>query len=139
MNKPDIVVSATTQFVPQQSDAATGRFVFAYTVTINNRSDQAYQLLSRHWVIQDANMKLEEVYGDGVIGEQPVIEPGQHYSYTSGAVLETDMGTMEGRYFFTTVDKSGEEKTNEQRLENEVGEIEIPIPKFLMTIPRTVH
>jgi len=139
MNKPDIVVSATTQFVPQQSDAATGRFVFAYTVTINNRSDQAYQLLSRHWVIQDANMKLEEVYGDGVIGEQPVIEPGQHYSYTSGAVLETDMGTMEGRYFFTTVDKSSEEKNNEQRLENEVGEIEIPIPKFLMTIPRTVH
>lgn len=126
MNTPNIVVSAATQFIPQQSDASLGRFVFAYTITIENKSNVPYQLLSRHWLIQDANMKLEEVYGDGVIGEQPIIPPGEHYSYTSGAVLDTDMGTMEGRYFFKAP-------------EGDQQQVEIPIPKFLLTIPRTVH
>ncbi len=125
--QPNIVISADTQFVPQQSDASLNRFVFAYTITIANNAEQPYQLMSRHWVIQDSNMKLEEVYGEGVVGEQPVIEPGTSYSYTSGAVLETDMGTMEGRYFF----KAPQEDNAE-----EVG---VAIPKFLLTIPRTVH
>lgn len=134
MSKPDITISAVSQFVPQQSDTNNGRFVFAYTITIQNNADRPYQLLSRHWVIQDGNMKIEEVYGEGVIGEQPVIKPGAEYSYTSGAVLDTDMGTMEGRYFFSDAQNIKTENTNTRE-----KEIEIPIPKFLLSIPRTVH
>lgn len=137
MSKPNITVNAVSQYVPQQSDSSNGRFVFAYTVTIQNNSDKSYQLLSRHWIIQDGNMKTEEVYGEGVIGEQPVIEPGSEYSYTSGAVLDTDMGTMEGRYFFSDVETSSLQSTN--NIEAGEGDIEIPIPKFLLSIPRTVH
>lgn len=126
---PEIKVSAISEFVPQQSDETNNRYVYSYTITIENNSDHSYQLLSRHWVIQDGNMKVEEVYGDGVIGEQPKIEPGDSYSYSSGAVLETDMGTMEGRYFFKPCSKN----------ETENEEIEIAIPKFLLSIPRVVH
>ncbi len=128
MNRPDIHISTVSQFVPQQSDSVSGRFVFSYTVTIENRSNEPYQLLSRHWVIQDGNMKVEEVYGEGVIGEQPLIKAGDSYSYTSGAVLETDMGIMEGRYFFKAQSESEQDEN-----------IEVPIPKFLLTVPRTVH
>jgi len=119
----DFFISAQTQFVPQQSDSNKNRFVFAYTITINNQSKQSCQLLSRHWVIQDANRKVEEVYGEGVIGEQPIIKPGESYQYTSGAVLETEMGTMEGRYFMVSSKK----------------EFEITIPKFVLSVPRTLH
>jgi len=128
MNRPDIHISTVSQFVPQQSDSVSGRFVFSYTVTIENRSNEPYQLLSRHWVIQDGNMKVEEVYGEGVIGEQPLIKAGDSYSYTSGAVLETDMGIMEGRYFFKAQSESEQDEN-----------IEVPIPRFLLTVPRTVH
>jgi len=129
MTIPEIHVSAVSEFVPQQSDASNNRYVYSYTVTIKNNSDQPYQLLSRHWVIQDGNMKVEEVFGDGVIGEQPKIEPGDSYSYSSGAVLETDIGTMEGRYFFKPCfNKEGSSE-----------KVEIPIPKFLLSIPRVVH
>ena len=129
MSIPDIQVSAISEFVPQQSDTNGKRFVYSYTITIENKSDITYQLLSRHWVIQDGNMKVEEVFGDGVIGEQPKIDPGESYVYSSGAVLETDIGTMEGRYFFKACESNTE--MNEQ--------IEIPIPKFLLSIPRVVH
>ncbi|NND81021.1 MAG: Co2+/Mg2+ efflux protein ApaG [Gammaproteobacteria bacterium] len=117
-------VTAITDFVEQQSDAENHRFVFSYTITIENDSDSEFQLLSRHWVIQDANRKVEEVYGEGVIGEQPVIKPGESYTYTSGAVLETEMGTMEGRYFMINKSKN---------------EFEVPIPKFVLSVPRTLH
>lgn len=117
-------IKTVTGFVEQQSDVQNKRFVFAYTITIENISDQPFQLLSRHWVIQDANRKIEEVYGDGVVGEQPVIKPGQSYTYSSGAVLETEMGTMEGRYFMLS--------------ENE-DEFEVAIPKFVLTVPRVLH
>ena len=117
-------ITAETGFVEQQSDVENNRFVFYYTITIENVSDTAFQLLSRHWVIQDANRKIEEVYGEGVIGEQPVIEPGESYTYSSGAVLETEMGTMEGRYFM---------------LSNNNDEFEVPIPKFVLSVPRTLH
>lgn len=137
MSAPNIVVSAVSQFVPQQSD--TGRFVFTYTVTIKNNSDKPYQLLSRHWVIQDGNMKIEEIHGDGVIGEQPIIKAGEEYSYTSGAVLETDMGTMEGRYFFCDADSIRSDGSVDASAVTRDKEIEISIPKFLLSIPRTVH
>jgi len=117
-------ITAETGFVEQQSDVDNNRFVFAYTITIENISDERFQLVSRHWVIQDANQKIEEVYGEGVVGEQPIIEPGQKYSYSSGAVLETEMGTMEGRYFMLSDNKD---------------EFEVSIPKFVLTVPRVLH
>ena len=126
---PDINVSAVSAFVPLQSDIDSNRYVYSYTVTIENNSSETYQLLSRHWLIQDGNMKIEEVYGDGVIGDQPKIKPGSKYVYSSGAVLETDIGTMEGRYFFKACEAE----------ENSPVKIEIPIPKFLLSIPRVVH
>ena len=117
-------ISTVSGFVEQQSNAADKRFVFAYTITIENISDAPFQLISRHWVIQDANHKVEEVYGEGVVGEQPIIKPGQKYTYSSGAVLETEMGTMEGRYFMLSVNKD---------------EFEVAIPKFVLTVPRILH
>jgi len=87
------------------SSTQNNRFVFAYKITISNQSDETVQLLSRHWIIQDANLKVEEIYGEGVIGEQPIINPGESYSYTSGAILETEIGTMEGRYFLISKPK----------------------------------
>ncbi|NNC99749.1 MAG: Co2+/Mg2+ efflux protein ApaG [Gammaproteobacteria bacterium] len=117
-------IKAVSGYVEQQSDKDKNRFVFAYTITIKNVSDSPFQLISRHWVIQDANRKVEEVYGDGVVGEQPIIQPGQSYTYSSGAVLETEMGTMEGRYFM---------------LSDSDDEFEVPIPKFVLTVPRVLH
>lgn len=119
-----VKVSALSGFVERQSDIKNKRFVFSYTITIENESDSPCQLISRHWVIQDANRKTEEVYGEGVVGEQPIIKPGESYTYTSGAVLETEMGTMEGRYFM--IDKSKDK-------------FEVPIPKFVLSVPRTLH
>jgi len=123
-----IRVTSETGFVPQQSAPDDNRYVFSYTITIHNDSDTACQLLSRHWVIQDSNKKIEEVYGEGVVGEQPLIQPGEKYQYTSGAVLETEIGTMEGRYFM--IQKSQEDTTEE---------FEIDIPRFILSVPRTLH
>lgn len=123
-----VVVSTKTAYVPQQSKPQENKYVFVYTVTIQNNAKLACQLMSRHWVIQDSNRKIEEVYGEGVIGEQPTIQPGEQYQYTSGAVLETEIGTMEGRYFLIHKSES-----------NETIEFEIPIPKFILSIPRTLH
>ncbi len=117
-------ISVVTGYVERQSDVENKRFVFAYTITIENISALPFQLRSRHWLIQDANLKTEEVYGDGVVGEQPTIEPGESFTYTSGAVLETEMGTMQGRYFLC----------------NELGEeFQVPIAKFVLSVPRTLH
>ena len=117
-------ISAVTGFLDRQSDSQNKRFVFAYTITIENISQVSFQLLSRHWLIQDANRKTEEVYGEGVVGETPVIQPGESFTYTSGAVLETEMGTMEGRYF----------------LRDELGnDFSVPIPKFVLSVPRVLH
>lgn len=117
-------VTTVTQFIKQQSDIKNKRFVFAYTITIENTSSRPIQLISRHWLIQDANRKTEEIYGDGVVGEQPRIAPGQCFTYTSGAILETEMGTMEGRYFMR---------------DEEQMEFEVAIPKFVLSVPRTLH
>ena len=121
-------VTAQTSFIKEQSDSKANRFVFAYTIDILNNSDTPAQLISRHWLIQDANQKTEEIYGDGVVGQQPLIKPGESYSYTSGAVLETEMGTMQGRYFLISTST-----------ENANNEFEIIIPKFVLSVPRTLH
>jgi len=128
----NVTVSTETSFVEQQSDIDNNQFVFSYKITISNLSNQTIQLLSRHWIIQDANLKVEEIYGEGVIGEQPVLSPGQSYSYTSGAIIETEIGTMEGRYFLIT-------KPDPATPESNGTEFEIPIPKFILSIPRTLH
>ncbi|MCL4145372.1 UNVERIFIED_CONTAM: hypothetical protein GTU68_005607 [Idotea baltica] len=117
-------ISAVTDYVEQQSDALNNRYVFAYTITIENLTTDPFQLISRHWVIQDANLKTEEIYGDGVVGEQPLIQPGESYTYSSGAILKTEMGTMEGKYFM---------------LSNTKEKFEVEIPKFILSIPRTLH
>jgi ApaG protein len=91
-------VVVQTQFLPEQSSPATKRYVFAYTIRISNESPETVKLVSRHWLILHANGKREEVQGPGVVGEQPVIAPGGGYQYTSGCILTTPHGTMEGTY-----------------------------------------
>lgn len=120
--KADILIK--TSYIEKQSDSKNNKFVFAYTITIKNTSDTVFQLMSRHWLIKDSNSKVEEVYGEGVIGKQPIIEPGNEFTYSSGAVLETDMGTMEGRYFMQVDDDT---------------KFIVPIPEFLLSVPRVLH
>ncbi len=117
-------IKVISEFIQQQSNAEQNRFVFSYTISIENASDLAFQLVSRRWLISDANSKTEEVCGEGVVGEQPIIQPGEIFTYSSGCVLETEMGTMEGCYFM---------------LSEKAGEFEVTIPKFLLSVPRTIH
>jgi len=119
-----IIVEARSQYVPEQSKPNESHFVFAYTITVRNEGEVAAQLLSRHWVITDANGQVREVTGDGVVGEQPHVKPGEGFQYTSGAVLETSVGTMRGSY----------------RMLAEDGQtFEAEIPEFTLSIPRTIH
>jgi ApaG protein len=119
-----IEVQVQSRFVPDQSCPHDNRFVFAYTVRLRNAGAVPARLLGRHWRITDANGKVEEVRGDGVIGEQPWMRPGDDYEYTSGAVLETAVGTMGGSY---------------QMLADDGTSFEAPIPTFTLSIPRTLH
>ncbi len=105
-DNPTIKIEVATRYLAEQSAPAENRFVFAYTITISNRGPGAVQLLSRHWRITDANNRLQEVRGNGVVGEQPLIEPGDSYTYTSGSMLETPVGTMEGSYQMVAADGS---------------------------------
>lgn len=118
----DIRVKA--RFLDDQSQPTDNRFVFAYTITIENRGSVPARLVSRHWLITDANGKVEEVRGDGVVGEQPWMRPGDSFEYTSGAVLETAVGTMRGSY---------------QMLADDGTRFEAPIPQFTLSVPRTLH
>jgi ApaG protein len=119
-----IDVQVETRFVPDQSKPHDNRYVFAYTVTLRNAGDVGARLLTRHWVITDANGKVEEVRGEGVVGEQPWLRPGDRYQYSSGAVLDTVVGTMQGSY---------------QMLADDGTRFEAPIPPFTLSIPRTLH
>lgn len=119
-----IRVDVETLYVESESDPDVNRYVFAYTVTIRNIGDTPAKLLTRHWVIRDANGKVQEVRGDGVVGEQPHLKPGEGFQYTSGAMLETSMGTMGGNYLMVTDDGA---------------EFEASIPDFLLSAPRTLH
>src|SRR6478752_3036594 len=93
-----IVVDVETVYRDDQSDPNDGRYVFSYTITIRNEGDVAARLLTRHWLITDANGKVQEVRGPGVVGEQPYLKPGQGFRYSSGAVIETPVGSMQGSY-----------------------------------------
>jgi ApaG protein len=119
-----IDVLVESRFVADQSKPADNRYVFAYTVTLRNSGNVPAQLLTRHWVIVDANGKTEEVRGDGVVGEQPWMRPGDDYQYSSGAILETAVGTMRGSY---------------QMMADDGTRFEAPIPSFTLSIPRTLH
>ena len=119
-----IPIEVETFYIENQSDASAARFVFAYTITIRNQSEQKVKLLRRYWSIMDANGKHSEVYGDGVIGEQPELSPGTSYTYTSGAVLETPVGTMQGHYEMTAA--TGES-------------FKVPIPVFRLAIPNILN
>ena len=119
-----IEVIVATRFLDDQSLPEDDRYVFAYTIRIRNTGTVPAQLLARHWVITDANGKVQEVRGDGVVGEQPRLEPGEHFEYTSGAVLETPLGTMQGSYRMVADDGT---------------EFDAPIASFTLSIPRTLH
>ena len=93
-----IRVTVSSNYIPAQSAPKARRYVFAYTVRIANEGTEAAQLKSRHWIITDGNGKVEQVRGPGVVGEQPMLRPGEHFEYTSGCVLETPRGAMEGSY-----------------------------------------
>lgn len=94
----NVPVEVETYYIAAQSDPSAQRYVFAYTITVRNHSAESIQLLRRYWLITDANGKQTEVEGEGVVGEQPSLAPGASYRYTSGAVLETPVGTMQGHY-----------------------------------------
>jgi len=119
-----ISVTVHTRFIDEQSAPADNRYVFAYTIRIANTGNVPAKLLTRHWIITDANGKVQEVRGDGVVGEQPHLKPGEDFHYTSGAVLETSVGTMRGSY---------------QMLADDGHRFDAPIAQFTLSIPRTVH
>jgi ApaG protein len=119
-----IEVSARVVYLPEQSDEAAERYVFAYTITIRNTGTVTAQLLSRHWIITDARGQVQEVRGAGVVGRQPVLRPGETHEYTSGAAIATPVGTMRGSY---------------QMLAEDGTRFEAPIPEFALAAPRRLH
>lgn len=119
-----IEVSPEPAFLEQHSDPAQHRYVFSYTITLRNVGDVPAQLLERHWLITHADGRIEEVRGPGVVGAQPRLEPGESYTYSSGAVLDTPVGTMQGDYLFVT---------------DEGERFLVSIPRFTLSIPRVLH
>ena len=117
-------IAVATCFLDEQSAPEEGRYVFAYTIHIRNDGKVPAQLLGRRWLITDGNGKVQEVVGEGVVGEQPWLRPGEGFEYTSGAVLETDIGTMRGSY---------------DMLADDGTRFAAPIPAFTLSIPRTLH
>ena len=120
----EIDVRVQARFLAEQSTPEDGRFVFAYTIRIHNAGKMPARLISRHWLITDDNGKVQEVRGEGVVGEQPWLRPGEEFEYTSGAILETALGTMRGSY---------------QMLADDGTRFEAPIDAFTLAVPRTLH
>lgn len=124
MNKPDIEVTVETEYLPHQSNPEKKQYAFAYHITLSNAGHIDVQLISRHWIIIDGNGVRREVKGMGVVGEQPLISPGEKYQYSSGAVLETMVGTMQGSYHM--------------QAENGQG-FEVEIAVFSLAVPNVVN
>ena len=120
----NIRIQVATDYVHEQSEPEADRYVFAYTITISNKGDVPARLISRHWVITDANGKVQEVSGDGVVGEQPHLNPGEQFQYTSGTVLETPVGSMHGTY---------------QMIADDGVEFKAEIPVFTLSVPKMLH
>ncbi|MGH8800786.1 MAG: Co2+/Mg2+ efflux protein ApaG [Casimicrobiaceae bacterium] len=119
-----ISVSPKSTYLEGQSDPGKSQFVFAYTITVTNTGSVAAQLVSRHWIITDAEHRVQEVRGAGVVGAQPVLQPGESFEYTSGTSLPTAVGTMHGSY---------------QMIAEDGTAFDAPIPIFTLSIPRTLH
>jgi ApaG protein len=124
MSAYELTVSVRTQYLEDQSDPDRNRFVFAYAVTIKNTGQVAAQVISRLWTITDANNHIENVRGLGVVGHQPLLQPGEQFEYTSGSSLATPQGSMTGEYFCVAED--GEQFVAK-------------IPEFVLSLPRTLH
>lgn len=119
-----LAIDVETSFIPEQSDPDESRYVFAYTITIRNTGTVPAKLLDRHWVITDAEGRVNEVRGEGVVGEQPHLQPGEGFRYTSGTVLETPVGSMQGSYHLRADDGI---------------EFEAPIDPFNLSVPMSLH
>ena len=117
-------IATQVNYLAEQSDEADNRFVFSYTITLTNTGNTTVKLISRHWIITDANHDVQEVRGQGVVGEQPELKPGQSFEYTSGTVLSTQVGTMSGSY---------------QMLAEDGTKFDAPVPKFVLSVPRVLH
>jgi len=122
--KDSINISVDVNFIESQSDIASNQFVFSYTVKITNNGEIGAQLLTRHWKITDESGKIEDVIGEGVVGQQPYLSPGESYEYTSGAVLKTQTGSMHGSYGM--IDDLG-------------NRFDAQIPLFVLSGPYTLH
>ena len=123
-NRYEITVVPKATYVEDQSDPSKDQYVFSYTITISNTGNVPAQLVSRHWIITDANGKVLEVKGLGVIGQQPLLKPGETFEYTSGTHLETAVGTMHGTY---------------QMVAEDGQQFDAPIPSFTLSVPRILH
>src|ERR1700741_4403150 len=119
-----IRVEVSTSYLDEQSSPSEQRYVFSYTITIRNEGQRSAKLLTRHWIITDANGRVKEVRGEGVVGEQPHLEPGQGFRYSSGAVLETPVGAMQGSY---------------QMLADDGQHFDAPIAPFTLAMPGLLH
>ncbi|MCU0949590.1 MAG: Co2+/Mg2+ efflux protein ApaG [Burkholderiaceae bacterium] len=124
MAKYEFTVTAQPQYLSEQSDPERGQYLFAYTITVANTGDTTAKLLSRHWVITDADGQVEEVRGDGVVGDQPVLKPGEAFRYTSGCPLPTPVGSMRGTYHCVADDGT---------------RFDVPVPEFVLSMPRALH
>ncbi len=124
LNSPRVCVQVQSVYIEAQSSPEQERFVFSYTVTIRNLGRTAVQLLGRYWLITNGNGRETQVQGEGVVGVQPLIEPGNEYQYTSGAIIETPLGTMEGHY---------------QMVDAEGNDFRVAIPVFRLAIPSFIH
>ena len=124
MHKYEFTVSAVPHYLAEQSEPDEDQYVFAYTVTIRNTGDVAGKLISRHWIITDGDGEVHEVRGEGVVGKQPVIEPGQSFEYTSGCPLATPVGSMKGAYQCVAADGT---------------RFEAKIPEFVLSVPSRLH
>ena len=123
-NKYQIEIQPLPQYVPDQSDPDNGRYVFTYTVIIKNIGEIAAQLVARPWIITDGNNEIQEVRGLGVVGKQPLLQPGESFEYTSGSVLTTPIGTMKGSY---------------QMVAEDGTHFSAEIPEFVLASPRALH
>ncbi len=119
-----IKIKVKTHYLKQQSQPDQNKYVFAYTINIRNNGDENCQLITRHWVITESDFSVQEVHGEGVVGKQPVIEPGKAFEYTSAAVLKTEVGTMKG--FYDMLGENG-------------ALFKAAIPQFTLSVPRVLQ
>lgn len=124
-----VSVKVLTTYLPSHSNPEDDHYTFAYTITISNDGEVPVQLLSRHWIITDADNQVQEVRGEGVVGEQPVIAPGKYFRYTSGTTMETKVGFMEGSYTMVELDEGKEGSET----------FDVPIKPFSLHIPNALH